>query len=199
MSSESNPNQVLTSSETSQVQLDTLMGILEDYKDNLSEGDYLRGMNALCSLHKTKTRQALSTGDIWMTHADVCDDDDTFDDVNEIAEELAFELFGVSIDDERIAHIGEESNMLARLINYRPTEGTAGHGVSPHILHHAQQFIYCRMFNDMFEELEMVRPAVCECGWRGTQGNWDRHTRNLRHLRWLAQVGITENDDTVQE
>ncbi len=189
--SEQNP---ITNAEITQVQLDTLMGIIEDYKDNLAEGDYLRGMNALCSLHKIKTQQALFTGDTWMTHADVCNDDDTFDEVNEIAEELAFELCGTSIDDERIAPSGQETDLLSSLVNYRPTEGSAGYGVSPHILHHAQQFIYCRMFNDMFEELETVRPAVCECGWRGTQGNWDRHTNNVRHRRWLAKVGIPEND-----
>ncbi len=189
MSSEQNP---ITYAEITQAQLDTLMNIFEDNKDNIAEGDYLRGMNALCSLHKTKTRQALLTGDTWMTHADVCNDDDVFDDVNEIAEELAFELCGTSIADERIAPSGEESNLLCRLVNYRPTEGTAGHGISPHILHHAQQFIYCRLFNDMFEELEMVRPTVCECGWRGTQGNWARHTNNVRHKRWVDRTTVVE-------
>ena len=192
MSSEQNPNQK-TSAEITQIQLDTLMGIFEDYKGNLAEGDYLRGMNALCSLHKIKTKQALLTGDTWMTHADVCNNDDVFDDVSDIAEELAFELCGASIiDDDRIVASGQETNLLSNLVNYRPTEGTAGYGVSPHILHHAQQFIYCRMFNDMFEELEMARPAVCECGWRGTQGNWDRHTNNVRHRRWVDRKTVVK-------
>jgi hypothetical protein len=38
MSSEQNP---ITNAEITQVQLDTLMGIFEDYKGNLAEGDYL--------------------------------------------------------------------------------------------------------------------------------------------------------------
>jgi len=35
-----------------------------------------------------------------------------------------------------------------------------------------------------------VRPVSCQCGWRGAQGNWDRHIRNMRHQRWVD----AEND-----
>ena len=30
-----------------------------------------------------------------------------------------------------------------------------------------------------------LRPVSCKCGWRGTQGNWDRHIDNARHQRWV--------------
>ena len=62
MSSEQNP---ITYAEITQAQLDTLMNIFEDNKDNIAEGDYLRGMNALCSLHKTKTRQDKTIKTRW--------------------------------------------------------------------------------------------------------------------------------------
>ena len=53
------------------------------------------------------------------------------------------------------------------------------------VLHHALQVIMTRLFDDTFNELEVVRPVSCQCGWRGAQGNWDRHVTNVRHVRWV--------------
>jgi hypothetical protein len=53
------------------------------------------------------------------------------------------------------------------------------------VLHHAIQVIMVRLFDDTYHELEVVRPVSCQCGWRGAQGNWDRHISNARHQRWV--------------
>ena len=56
------------------------------------------------------------------------------------------------------------------------------------ILHHAIQVIMDRLFEDTIYELDIVRPVSCQCGWRGAQGNWDRHISNARHQRWVTTV-----------
>ena len=174
-----------------QTQMDILMGILEDNQERIPEGDYLRGMNALGSLHKTKCRSEFVAGKEYMTHEDVCDDDQMFDRVMAVAEGIVSELCGGSLVDdeewERLVDPGEESTLFVLLINYRPVEGNAGFGVEPTILHHALQFIYSRLVSEMSTELSNVRPAACSCGWRGTQRNWDRHTRNRRHKLWAEK------------
>jgi len=174
-----------------QTQMDILMGILEDNQERIPEGDYLRGMNALGSLHKTKCRSEFMAGKEYMTHEDVCDDDQMFDRVMAVAEGIVSELCGGSLVDdeewERLVDPGEESTLFVLLINYRPVEGNAGFGVEPTILHHALQFIYSRLVSEMSTELSNVRPAACSCGWRGTQRNWDRHTRNRRHIIWAEK------------
>ena len=174
-----------------QTQMDILMGILEDNQERIPEGDYLRGMNALGSLHKTKCRSEFMAGKEYMTHEDVCDDDQMFDRVMEVAEGIVSELCGGSLVDdeewERLVDPGEESTLFVLLINYRPVEGNAGFGVEPTVLHHALQFIYSRLVSEMSTELSNIRPAVCSCGWRGTQRNWDRHTRNRRHILWAEK------------
>lgn len=187
----------------SQAQMDILMGVLEDNQDKIPEGDYLRGMNALGSLHKTKCRSEFMDGKEYMTHDDVCDDDQMFDRVMGVAEGIVSELCGGSLvdddDDEHLVDPGEETTLFVMLINYRPIEGNAGFGVEPTILHHALQFIYSRLISEMSCELNTVRPAVCSCGWRGTQGNWDRHTRNRRHQKWADQqktINIDSDSDS---
>ena len=49
-----------------QIELDVMMEIFEEYQDKLPEGAYLRGMNALGSLHRHKrtTLAARRPGDI---------------------------------------------------------------------------------------------------------------------------------------
>ena len=186
-----------------QIQMDILMGVLEDNQDNIPEGDYLRGMNALGSLHKTKCRSEFMDGKEYMTHDDICDDEQMFDLVMGIADNIVSEICGGSLfdedDDERLVAPGEESTLFVLLINYRPVEGNAGFGVEPAVLHHALQFIYSRLVSEMNSELNMIRPAVCSCGWRGTQGNWDRHTRNRRHQKWAEKqppISGSESDDS---
>ena len=71
------------------------------------------------------------------------------------------------------------------LVNYKPEEGNAGYETSPMVLHHAIQVIMARLFDDTHNELEVVRPVSCQCGWRGAKGNWDRHITNVRHQRWV--------------
>lgn len=180
-----------------QSQLDILMGILEDNQSNMPEGDYLRGMNALCSLHKNKGTCLQNTR--FMRHEEVCDDEELFDKVIELSDDIVYEISGGSMfDDVRVVDSGEETAFLNQVINYRPTENdetliTA----NPHLMYHAQRFIYCRLFNDMNDELENLRPAVCRCGWRGTRGNWDRHTNNRRHKIWVVKKNSlfdTDND-----
>jgi hypothetical protein len=70
-------------------------------------------------------------------------------------------------------------------MSYKPEPGNAGYETSPMVLHHAIQVIMQRLFNDTYHELEVVRPVSCQCGWRGVQGNWDRHVSNARHQRWV--------------
>lgn len=186
-----------------QAQMDILMGVLEDNQERIPEGDYLRGMNALGSLHKTKCRREFMDGTEYITHDDVCEDDEMFDRVMGVAEGIVSELCGGSLvdddDDERLVDPGEESTLFAMLINYRPVEGNAGFGVAPNVLHHALQFIYSRLISEMSCELSIVRPAVCSCGWRGTQGNWDRHIRNRRHQKWADQqktINVDSDSET---
>lgn len=187
-----------------QAQMDILMGVLEDNQERIPEGDYLRGMNALGSLHKTKCRREFMDGTEYITHDDVCEDDEMFDRVMGVAEGIVSELCGGSLVDdeewERLVDPGEESTLFAMLINYRPVEGNAGFGAAPNVLHHALQFIYSRLISEMNTELCNVRPAVCSCGWRGTQRNWDRHTRNRRHQKWAdQQKPINVDSDSVSD
>ena len=171
-----------------QDQLDVLMGVLEDNQACIPEGEYLRGMNALGSLHRMKNKTELKTGSRFMTYHEVCDYDEMFEAVIDVAEELLSEISGSSLEDEeRLVEPGEEVDLINQIIAYRPTEGRPGFGVEPIILHHAIQLIYSRIMSDMLEELDHIRQATCRCGWRGTQGNWERHTRNRRHIRWVEQ------------
>ena len=171
-----------------QDQLDVLMGVLEENQERIPEGEYLRGMNALGNIHRMKNKTEFKSGARFMTHEEVCDDDEMFEAVIDIAEELLSEICGSSLEDEeRLVEPGEEVDLINQIIAYRPTEGHPGFGVEPVILHHAIQLIYSRIMSDMLEELDNIRQATCRCGWRGTQGNWERHTRNRRHLRWVEQ------------
>lgn len=171
-----------------QDQLDVLMGVLEENQERIPEGEYLRGMNALGSIHRMKNKTEFKTGARFMTHEEVCDDDEMFEAVIDVAEELLSEICGSSLEDEeRLVEPGEEVDLINQIIAYRPTEGHPGFGVEPVILHHAIQLIYSRIMSDMLEELDNIRQATCRCGWRGTQGNWERHTRNRRHIRWVEQ------------
>ena len=171
-----------------QDQLDVLMGVLEENQERIPEGEYLRGMNALGNIHRMKNKTEFKTGARFMTHEEVCDDDEMFEAVIDVAEELLSEICGSSLEDEeRLVEPGEEVDLINQIIAYRPTEGHPGFGVEPVILHHAIQLIYSRIMSDMLEELDNIRQATCRCGWRGTQGNWERHTRNRRHLRWIEQ------------
>lgn len=181
--------------------LDVMMSILEDNMDKLPEGEYLRGMNALGSLHKHK-RDTLSRprpggGGVglasWMTLDEIEEtDEDLYDEITGVAEEIVVELCGpdtsifLNDDDYNLVHRGQEREIFQMLLNYKPEEGNAGYETSPMVLHHALQIIMDRLFNDTFHELEIVRPVSCQCGWRGPQGNWDKHTSNLRHLRWVV-------------
>lgn len=172
--------------QTQQSQLDILMGILEENQANMPEGDYLRGMNALCALHKKKGTNEMNTR--FMTHEEVCEDEEIFEPVIELAEDIVYEISGGSIfDDDKVVDSGEETAFLNQIINYQPAEGEAGFGANPHLMYHAQRFIYCRLYNDLIDELGSLRPAVCKCGWRGTQGNWERHTNNRRHKIWVVK------------
>jgi hypothetical protein len=177
--------------------LDTLMSIMEDNMANLPEGEYLRGMNALGSLHKHK-RDTLSgrrPGDLlrcWMTLEEIEEtDEELYDEITGVAEEIVVELCGSDSsiylsDSYNLVHRGDEREIFQLLLNYKPEEGNAGYETSPMVLHHAIQLIMERLFNDTFHELEIVRPVSCQCGWRGPQGNWDKHTSNMRHQRWVA-------------
>lgn len=179
--------------QSQQNNLDILMGILEDNQANIPEGDYLRGMNALCSLHKKKETSELNSR--FMTHEEVCDDEEVFDQVIELAEDIVNEISGGSIlHDDSLVDSGDETAFLNEVINYHPSDGDAGFGTNSHLMYHAQRFIYCRLYNDMIDELDRLRPAVCECGWRGTKGNLQRHTKNRRHKTWLSKNTIIIND-----
>jgi hypothetical protein len=198
------PVPAISEKQRQQDQLDILMGVLEDNQSNMPEGDYLRGMNALCSLHKKKGQTDVNTR--WLTHDDVCDDEALFERVIDLSEDIVFELNGSNMfDDARIVDSGEETDFLNQVINYQPSEGEAGFGENHILMYQAQRFIYCRLFNDMNSELANLRPAVCQCGWRGTQGNWDRHTNNRRHKNWVVKKNSlfdTDNEtdnDTAPE
>ena len=179
-----------------QKDLDTMMAVLEDNQDKIPEGEYLRGMNALGSLHKQK-RTVLATrspGDMlrcWLTLDEIEEtDEDLYDEIMDVADDIVIELCGdeASIymhDDHNLVDRGEERDIFQMLVNYKPEEGNAGYETSPMVLHHAIQVIMTRLFDDTFHELEVVRPVSCQCGWRGAQGNWDRHISNVRHQRWV--------------
>ena len=66
--------------EALQKDLDSLMDVLEEVKDKIPEGEYLRGMNALGSLHKHKrtTLAGMRPGAIlrcWKTLDEIEEDD----------------------------------------------------------------------------------------------------------------------------
>ena len=178
-----------------QKELDTMMNILEENMDKLSEGEYLRGMNALGALHKHKrdTLRLRRPGELlrcWLTLEEIEDtDEDLYDEIMGVADDIVVELCGddASIytnDDDNLVHRGAERDVFQQLLNYKPVEGNAGYETSPMVLHHAIQIIMARIFDDTHYELETVRPVSCPCGWRGPQGNWDRHIANARHQRW---------------
>jgi hypothetical protein len=186
---------VSQAAENLQKELNTLMDVLEGIQDRIPEGEYLRGMNALCSLHKQKqtTFSRLRPGAIlscWKTLDEIeQDDEDLYDEIMEVADNIVIEVCGgdasIYTDDNfNLVHRGQEKEVFDLLINYKPEEGNAGYETSPMVLHHAIQMIMARLFDDTHHELEIVRPVSCECGWRGPQGNWDRHTANVRHQRW---------------
>jgi hypothetical protein len=178
-----------------QKELDVIMELFEDAQDKISEGAYLRGMNALGALHKHK-RTTLSErrpGDMlncWMTLEEIRNsDEDIYDEIMAVADDIVIELCGddTSIythESFNLVHRGEEQEIFQLLLNYKPEEGNAGYETSPMVLHHAIQVIMTRLFDDTFHELEVVRPVSCQCGWRGVQANWDRHIANMRHQRW---------------
>lgn len=183
-------------SDAIQQELDTMMAILEDNQHNIPEGEYLRGMNALGSLHKQK-RTILAQkrpGDMlrcWKTLEEIEDEDeDLYDEVMEVADNIVMEICGedssiFSDNDVNLVHRGQEREAFQMLMNYKPAEGNAGYETSPMVLHHAIQVIMERLFDDTIHELDVVRPVSCQCGWRGAQGNWDRHVSNARHQRWV--------------
>lgn len=189
---------VETPDEMIQKELDIMMDILEENQDKMPEGAYLRGMNALGALHKHK-RTTLSQrrpGDLlrcWMTLDEIEEsDEDLYHEIMDTADDIAVELCGeeASIymheDDVSLVDRGEEQEVFQLLVNYKPEPGNAGYETSPMVLHHAIQVIMRRMFDDTYRELEVVRPVSCQCGWRGVQGNWDRHISNPRHQRWVV-------------
>jgi hypothetical protein len=180
-----------------QKELDIIMSIMEDNMERLPEGEYLRGMNALGSLHKHKrdTLRERRPGELlrcWMTLEEIEEtDEDLYDEITGVAEEIVVELCGSDSsiylsDSYNLVHRGDEHEIFQLLLNYKPEEGNAGYETSPMVLHHAIQIVMERLFNDTFHELEIVRPVSCQCGWRGPQGNWDKHTSNMRHQRWVA-------------
>jgi len=182
-----------------QNQLDIVMAIIDENQDKMTDGEYLRAMNALGSLHKHKrtafgggVRRGAGGMERWLTLDDICDDDELYDEVMELADEIIIELCGddssiYASDDTLMVSRGEEEVVFDLVVNYKPEEGNAGYDASPLTLHCALQMITLRLFKDTHHELELVRPVSCQCGWRGAQGNWDRHIRNERHQRWVAR------------
>lgn len=182
--------------EAIQDELDVVMDVLEDIQDKIPEGAYLRGMNALGALHRHK-RTTLSQrrpGELlrgWMTMEEIEEtDEDLYDEIMDLADDIVIELCGddcsIYTDTEtNLVHRGDEREIFQLLVNYKPEEGNAGYESSPMMLHHAIQVIMARLFEDTIHELDLVRPVSCECGWRGVQGNWDRHVTNMRHVRWV--------------
>lgn len=178
-----------------QNQLDIVMAIIDENQDKITDGEYLRAMNALGSLHKHKRTAfgARRGGGVegWLTLDDIVDDDELYDEVMELADDIVVELCGegssiYDADDHNMVSRGEEDDVFDLVLNYKPQEGNAGYHASPIMLHCALRMITLRMFKDTYNELETVRPVSCQCGWRGAQGNWDRHVRNARHQRWVA-------------
>jgi hypothetical protein len=180
-----------------QKQLDIMMEIFEENQANMPEGEYLRGVNALCALHRhkqTTLRQRRSGGGIlqsWMTLDEILsEEEDLYYEIMDLADDIVIEVCGEDYsiylhEQDNLAERGEEQEIFQLLMDYKPEEGNAGYESSPMVLHHALQVIMRRLFDDTFRELELVRPVSCQCGWRGTQGNWDRHTTNTRHQRWV--------------
>lgn len=178
-----------------QKELDIMMNILEDNATKITEGEYLQGMNALGALHKHK-RDTLSDrrpGDMlrcWMTLEEIeADDEDLYDEIMGVADDIVVELCGedssiYAVEGYNMVHRGQEHDVFHMLLKYKPEEGNVGYETSPMVLHHAIQVIMARLFDDTHHELEIVRPVICPCGWRGAQGNWDRHISNMRHQRW---------------
>ncbi len=173
---------VKNTGESIQKELDTIMDILEEMKDNIPEGQYLRGMNALGALHKQKltclARPHLDdTFSYWETLDEILEEDeDLYDEIMEVADEIVIELCGHEAtiygdSSHNLVHRGQENEIFKMLVRYKPQEGNAGYETSPMILHHAIQVIMDRIFNDTYHELEIVRPVSCQCGWRGPQGN----------------------------
>jgi hypothetical protein len=170
---------------------------VDENQDKFTEGEYLRVMNALGSLHKHKRTSfgahrpgAALHG--WFTHDEICDDDELYEEVMELADDIVVEICGESSsiylnDTHNMVSRGEEDDVFELVLNYKPEEGNAGYESSPMILHHALQMIMSRLFRDTLHELDIVRPVSCPCGWRGAQGNWDRHMRNARHQRWNTE------------
>lgn len=193
-----------------QKELDIMMSIMEENMDKLPEGEYLRGMNALGSLHRhkrevLKERRPGALLRSWMTLDEIEDtDEDLYDEIMDLADEIVMELCGedssIYTDEEyNLVHRGDEREIFQMLLSYKPEEGSAGYATSPMVLHHAIQIIMTRLFDDTFHELEVVRPVSCQCGWRGPQGNWDKHTSNMRHQRWanaeLARKSVEDLED----
>ena len=193
-----------------QKQLDIVMAILEENQDKITDGEYLSGMNALGALHKHK--QQAATGaygsggggsggssrfrnrttvmETWQTYDEVHHDNEMSEYIMELADDILVELCGedasIYVDDYHyMVPRGEENAVFDLLLNYTPEFGNAGYEASPMLLHHAIQMIMRQLFKDTIQELEIVRLVTCQCGWRGTQGNWDRHITNARHQRWV--------------
>lgn len=196
MSSHNGSSIIIEAREKIQSELETLMGILEDVQAIIPEGAYLRGMNALGALHRHKQTalSAIRPGAIlrcWKTLDEIeQEDEEIYDEIMDVADEIVVEVCGQDssiYSDERynLVDRGQEGETFQALMNYKPREGNAGYETSPMVLHHAIQVIMERIFTDTYHELEIVRPVTCECGWRGAQGNWDRHIRNMRHQRWV--------------
>lgn len=183
-----------------QNQLDIVMAIIDENQDKITDGEYLRAMNALGSLHKHKrtafgAQRAGGGGgggvEGWLTLDDIINDDQLYDEVMELANDIVVEICGENssiydADDHNMVSRGEEDDVFDLVLNYNPQEGNAGYDASPNMLHCAIRMITLRIFKDTYNELETVRPVSCQCGWRGAQGNWDRHVRNARHQRWVA-------------
>ena len=121
-----NRNLLERASDDIQTELDTMMAILEDNQDKISEGEYLRGMNALGSLHKQK-RTVLANrrpGDMlrcWMTLDEIEEmDEDLYDEIMDVADDIVVELCGdeASIymhDHHNLVHRGEEREIFQLL------------------------------------------------------------------------------------
>jgi len=196
--------------EALQKDLDSLMDVLEEVKHKIPEGEYLRGMNALCSIHKQKrtTLAGMRPGAIlrcWKTLDEIMEDDeDLYDEIMEVADEIVMELCGedssiYTDSNHNLVHRGQEKEVFDMLINYKPEEGNIGYETSPMVLHHAIQIIMARLFDDIHNELEVVRPVSCQCGWRGAQGNWDRHLTNARHQRWVNSENERNSQKRLEE
>ena len=191
-----------------QKELDIMMEIMEEHQHNIPEGVYLRGMNALGSLHRHKNNalaaaqvaaarpQRYRPGDIlrcWMTLDEIKEEnEELYDEIMSVADAIVVELCGedssiYTSEEFNLVHRGNEMEVFQMLVNYKPEEGNAGYETCPMILHHAIQTIMSRLFDDTHHELEIVRPVSCSCGWRGAKGNWERHKSNKRHQKWVSE------------